>query len=34
MAVPEWLAALNADVQLLAERAGAAHGVLHDFLMS
>ena len=34
MTVPEWLAALNADVQLLAERAGAAHGVLHDFLMS
>ncbi len=34
MAVPEWLAALNADVQRLAERADAAHGVLHDFLMS
>ena len=34
MPVPEWLVALNADVQRLAEQAGAAHDVLHDFLMS
>lgn len=34
MPVPEWLAALNADIQRLADQAGAAHGVLHDFLMS
>jgi hypothetical protein len=34
MDFPEWLAALNADLQLLAERTGAAHTVLHDFLMS
>ena len=34
MDFPEWLAALNADIQRLAERAGAAEGVLHDFLMS
>ena len=34
MAVPEWLVALNADIQRLAEQVGAAHGVLHDFLMS
>jgi hypothetical protein len=31
---PDWLNALNADIQRLAERAGAAHDVLHDFLMS
>jgi hypothetical protein len=31
---PDWLAALNADIQRLAERTGAAHDVLHDFLMS
>jgi hypothetical protein len=31
---PDWLAALNADIQSLAERDGAAHDVLHDFLMS
>ena len=31
---PDWLKALNADIQRLAERAGAAHDVLHDFLMS
>jgi hypothetical protein len=34
MDMPEWLAALNADIQRLAERVGAAHGVLHEFLMS
>jgi len=34
MDVPQWLSALNADIQRLAERADAAHGVLHDFLMS
>ncbi|HJU16579.1 MAG TPA: hypothetical protein VJ770_08905 [Stellaceae bacterium] len=34
MDFPEWLAALNADLQRLAERAGAAQNVLHDFLMS
>ena len=34
MDFPEWLNALNADVQRLAERAGATHDVLHDFLMS
>lgn len=34
MEFPEWLAALNADIQRLAERVDAAHGVLHDFLMS
>ena len=31
---PDWLAALNADIKRLAERDGAAHDVLHDFLMS
>jgi len=31
---PDWLAALRADIQRLAERDGAAHDVLHDFLMS
>jgi hypothetical protein len=31
---PDWLTALNADIQRLAERAGSAHDVLHDFLMS
>jgi hypothetical protein len=31
---PDWLNALNADIQQLAERAGVAHDVLHDFLMS
>lgn len=34
MDFPEWLAALNADLQRLAERTGAAQTVLHDFLMS
>lgn len=34
MDFPEWLAALNADLLRLAERTGAAHTVLHDFLMS
>ena len=34
MEFPGWLAALNADIQRLAERVDAAHGVLHDFLMS
>jgi len=34
MGVPEWLGALNEDIQLLAERVDAAHGVLQDFLMS
>lgn len=34
MDLPEWLNALNADVQRLADQTGAAHGVLHDFLMS
>ncbi|MGH7097167.1 MAG: hypothetical protein ACREE4_05845 [Stellaceae bacterium] len=34
MDFPEWLSALNADLQLLAERAGNAQGALHDFLMS
>jgi hypothetical protein len=34
MDFPEWLAALNADLQRLAEWTNAAHTVLHDFLMS
>jgi len=34
LAVPEWLEALNHDVQHLADHADSAHGVLHDFLMS
>ena len=34
MDFPQWLAALNADLQLLAEHAGSAQTVLHDFLMS
>jgi hypothetical protein len=34
MDVPAWLAALHADIQTLAEHAGAAQNVLHDFLMS
>jgi hypothetical protein len=34
MNVPEWLAALNADIQQLAAQTDTAHGVLHDFLMS
>jgi hypothetical protein len=32
--VPEWLAALHRDIQRLAEHAGSAQSVLHDFLMS
>jgi hypothetical protein len=31
---PDWLAALRADIERLAERDGAARDVLHDFLMS
>lgn len=34
MNFPEWLSALNADLQHLAERAGEAQTALHDFLMS
>ena len=34
MDFPEWLAALSADLQRLADRTGAAQTVLHDFLMS
>jgi hypothetical protein len=34
MAVPEWLAALNAEIERMAEHAGAARTVIHDFLMS
>lgn len=34
MDFPEWLSALNADLQRLAERAGGAQTALHDFLMS
>ena len=34
MALPAWLDALNADLRLLGEQAGAAHDALHDFLMS
>lgn len=34
MDFPQWLSALNADLQRLADRAGNAQSVLHDFLMS
>jgi hypothetical protein len=34
MEVPAWLSALQSDIQALAEHAGAAQSVLHDFLMS
>jgi hypothetical protein len=34
MGMAPWLAALDADLQALAEDSGSAHGVLHDFLMS
>ncbi len=34
MPVPDWLTALNREVQVLAEQAGSAQSVLHDFLMS
>jgi hypothetical protein len=32
--VPDWLQALDADIRRLAEHAGSAQSVLHDFLMS
>jgi hypothetical protein len=34
MPVPAWLTMLNEDIHALGEEAGAAHAVLHDFLMS
>lgn len=34
MDVPQWLDALREDIQALAEHAGSAQDVLHDFLMS
>ncbi len=34
MPVPAWLTKLNEDIQALGAEAGAAHAVLHDFLMS
>lgn len=34
MEVPQWLDALREDIQTLAEQAGSAQDVLHDFLMS
>ena len=34
MNVPEWLGALNGDIETLAAHAGSAQTVLHDFLMS
>ncbi len=34
MTVPAWLAALDAEIKALAEHAGSAQTVLHDFLMS
>jgi len=34
MEVPQWLDALRGDIQTLAEHAGSAQDVLHDFLMS
>ena len=34
MAVPEWLAALNQEIQRMAAEAGAARNVIHDFLLS
>ncbi|RUL66060.1 hypothetical protein EKH79_05025 [Dyella dinghuensis] len=34
MDVPAWLAALHDEIQALAEHAGSAQNVLHDFLMS
>jgi hypothetical protein len=34
MAVPDWLAALNGEMQSLAERGVSARNVIHDFLMS
>jgi hypothetical protein len=34
MEVPAWLDALHGDIQTLAEHAGTAQNVLHDFLMS
>jgi hypothetical protein len=32
--VPEWLKALHRDIQALAEHAGSARDVIHEFLMS
>ncbi len=34
LGVPEWLAALNHDIEQLAGNADAASSVIHDFLMS
>lgn len=34
MDVPAWLTALHEDIQALAEHAGKAQNVLHDFLMN
>jgi hypothetical protein len=34
MRMPEWLAALSADMTAVGQQAGAAHAVLHEFLMS
>ncbi len=34
LAVSDWLQRLNQDIRSLGEQAGAAHAVLHDFLMS
>lgn len=34
MDIPNWLTALRGDIQSMAELAGSAQDVLHDFLMS
>ncbi len=34
MSASEWLAALNDDIEALTQQAGAAHDVIHRFLMS
>jgi hypothetical protein len=34
MEIPEWLVDLNHDIRVIADRAGAAQNILHDFLMS
>jgi hypothetical protein len=34
MPVPEWLKALHRDIHALAEHAGSARDVIHEFLMS
>jgi hypothetical protein len=34
MPVPEWLQSLDADIRKLAEHAGSAQSVLHEFLIS